>query len=62
LLYALAGRGWKVALQADAGLAEGLSRWDGHLVGELVGMAHGIPTVPVGRWRRTEGTSPPHPF
>ena len=43
---ALAGRGWKPALRADAGLAEGLSTWDGHLVSEPVGIAHGIPTVP----------------
>ena len=44
---ALAGRGWKAALRADAGLAEGLSTWDGHLISAPVGAAHGIATVPL---------------
>jgi alanine dehydrogenase len=44
---ALAGRGWKAALRADPGLAEGLATWDGQLVSEPVGKAHGIPTVPL---------------
>jgi alanine dehydrogenase len=44
---ALADRGWRSVLRADPGLAEGLSTWDGHLVSEPVGMAHGIPTVPL---------------
>ena len=44
---ALADRGWRAALRADAGLAEGLATWDGQLISEPVGRAHGIPTVPL---------------
>jgi alanine dehydrogenase len=44
---ALSGRGWKGALRADPGLAEGLSTWESHLVSEPVGAAHDIPTVPL---------------
>ncbi len=44
---ALADKGWRQALRDDAGLAAGLSTWDGRLVSAPVGAAHGIATVPL---------------
>jgi alanine dehydrogenase len=44
---ALADKGWRAALRDDAGLAAGLSTWDGQLVSAPVGAAHDIPTVPL---------------
>ncbi|MDT0276725.1 alanine dehydrogenase [Blastococcus goldschmidtiae] len=43
----LADKGWRAALRADDGLAEGLATWDGQLVSAPVGAAHGIATVPL---------------
>ncbi len=44
---ALADKGWRTALRDDAGLAAGLSSWEGQLVSVPVGAAHGIATVPL---------------
>jgi alanine dehydrogenase len=42
---ALAAKGWKDALRADASLALGLNTHDGHLTNDAVGAAHGIDAV-----------------
>jgi len=42
---ALAAKGWKDALRADASLALGLNTHDGQLTNEPVGVAHGIDAV-----------------
>jgi alanine dehydrogenase len=44
---ALANRGWKDALGADAGLARGLNTTKGLLTNEPVGVAHGLDSVSV---------------
>ena len=44
---ALAGRGWKEALRADAALARGLNTHDGQLTSAPVARAHGYDCVPV---------------
>jgi alanine dehydrogenase len=41
-VVALAQKGWRDALRADAALAHGLSAHEGQLAGEEVGQAHGI--------------------
>jgi alanine dehydrogenase len=42
---ALAGKGWKDALRADAGLAKGLNTTSGLLTNEPVGVAHSMESV-----------------
>ena len=42
---ALAGKGWKDALRADAGLAKGLNTTAGLLTNEPVGVAHSMESV-----------------
>ena len=44
---ALATKGWKAALAADAGLAMGLNTTQGLLTNEPVALAHGLSSVPV---------------
>ena len=42
---AIANRGWREALRADAALALGLNTHDGQVTNEPVGTAHGMPSV-----------------